>query len=419
VSCGGAVVNERVAPAGTVRAGLLAAVTGLVFAIGPATVDFSLPAMPQIQASIGTPAGRVELTLTLLFASLAVTQILFGAVADRFGRRIPLLASLAIYSVGALAAALAPGLLALALARVVQAIGFGVAGVIVRCAVTDVCDERRTAAVFSIAVTIVSIASVVAPAIGGEVLTLWSWRAVFFGMSAFGFAIFIVAAALLPETLPGERRVRSSFLSAFGTYRKLLGSVRFFVPAAIGGCAAAFQFAYNTGGPSTVIEHYGVSPARAGVLFSIVALSTAVASQANAVLLKWFAPEQLTRVAVRVSVISSLGIVISAFTGYGGVIGLIASLLVLIATLGMIMGNTMAAAISSAGAHAGAASALVGVMQFVFGTLASMPIGLAHDASGKWLSLVLLLLAIVALALDRWGRRSGALALARAGSGSS
>jgi len=391
---------------GPVRAGVLAVVTGLVFAVGPATVDLSLPSMPAIQASIGTPALRVELTLTLLLAALAVSQLIFGAAADRYGRRISLLMSLAVYSAGAWAAALAPSLFFFAAARVLQAVGFGIAGVVVRCAVTDVCDERRTAVVFSMAITIVSVASVIAPAIGGQVLTLWGWRAVFVAMGAFGAIVWITAAVLLPETLPRARRADSKLTAVLGTYWTLLFSVRFAVPAAIAACAAAFQFAYNTGGPAAVIEHYGVSPARAGVYFSVIALSTAGASQANALLLKWFSPERLTSAVVRVSVVASLGVLLSAFTGYAGVGGLVASLFVLIATLGFIMGNTMAAAISSAGIHAGAASALVGVMQFLFGTAASLPIGLSKDASGRWMAVVLVLLGLAALLLDLWGRRS-------------
>ena len=383
-----------------VRAGLLAILTGLVFSIGPATVDLSLPSMPTIQAVIGTATMRVELTLTLLLASLAVGQLVFGTVADRYGRRAPLLLSLATYVIGALLAMAANTLAVFALARVVQAFGFGIAAVVVRCTVTDVCDERRTAAAFSIAVMMVSVASVVAPAVGGQILTHWGWRAVFLAMAVFASLVATFIAALLPETLPVARRTRVGLASVLGIYWQLLRSVRFVVPAAIGGCAAAFQFAYNTGGPAAVIEHYGVSPALAGALFSAIALATAAASQANAVLLKWSSPERLTSVAVQISVLASVAVLVSVFSTSAGVAGFIASLFVLIATLGFIMGNTMAVAISSAGVHAGAASALVGVMQFVLGTAASMPIGLSHDISGRLMAFVLLLLALIALALD-------------------
>ena len=389
-----------------VRASILALMTGLVFSVGPATVDLSLPAMPAIQRAVGTATVRVELTLTLLLASLAIGQLVFGTIADRYGRRMGLLVSLAIYSIGALLAASATNLAVLAIGRVVQAIGFGVAGVVVRCAVTDVCDERRTAAVFSTAIMMVSVASVVAPAAGGALSTHWGWRAVFLGMAAFGGIVFVLAAALLPETLPAERRSHAGAAEALGVYGSLLRNPLFVVPAAIAGCAAAFQFAYNTGAPAALIEHYGISPARAGVLFSMVALTTAVVSQANVLLLKWFSPERLTGVAVRVGVLASVAVLISAFAGSAA---FVACLCVLIGTLGLIMGNTMAAAISSAGAHAGAASALVGVMQFVFGTAASMPIGISQDTTGRLMAVVLVLLSLGALILQLWGRRAAAL----------
>jgi DHA1 family bicyclomycin/chloramphenicol resistance-like MFS transporter len=392
-------------PPGTV---LLAVITGLVFVIGPTTVDLSLPAMPAIQAAIGSASVRVELTLTLLLASLALGQIFFGAVADRYGRRSTLLMSLIVYSAGAFLAAASNSLLFFAAGRVIQALGFGVAALVVRCAVTDVCDERRTARAFSIAVMMVSVGSVIAPAVGGQILILAGWRPVFATMAGYALVVALLIGLALPETLPPEKRIRTEITAVLGTYWHLLRSRAFAIPAFIGAYAAAFQFAYNTGGPAAVIEHYQVTPARAGALFSIIALATAVCSQANASLLKWFSPSRLTSVAVKLSVAAAIAVLLTTFTGIGGVGGLIASLFVLIATLGFIMGNTMAAAISSAGVHAGAASALVGVTQFVFGTAASLPIAVSGDTSGRLMAVLLAVLAALALMLDRRASRGTA-----------
>lgn len=391
-------------PAVRVRPGMLALLTGLVFAVGPATVDLTLPAMPAIQRAIGTAALRVELTLTLLLAALALSQLMFGAIVDRYGRRGPFLMSLAVYCAASLGAALAPGILTFTLARIVQAIGFGVAVVLIRCSVTDVCDERRTAGIFSVAVTMVSVASVVAPTIGGQLAAHFGWRAVFVAAAAFSLLTWTVAAVFLPETLPRERRTTAGLLRVLGTYWGLLRSSRFVVPAVIGASAAAYQFTYNTGGPSAVIEHYAVSPATAGMLFSLIALSTACASQVNALVLRWRAPEQITSAAVWVSVAASGALLLSVFTGAAGVAGLIGSLFILIATLGFIMGNTMAVAISSAGAQAGAASALVGVMQFLWGTVASAPVSVFHDPSGHLMGVVIGLLSLGAAVACVFGR---------------
>ncbi len=382
-----------------VRTGLLALLTGLMFAVGPTTVDLSLPAMPAIQRDIGTAALPVELTLTILFAALAVSQFIYGAVADRFGRRIPLLIAMAVYCAGSLVGALAPSTAVLSVARILQAAGFGISALLIRSAVVDISDERRTAGVFSTAVTIVSLASVIAPTAGGQLLAHFGWRCVFFVMAGFGLFTLLAVAALLPETLPAERRSAVSLLRVFGTYGELLRDRRFAAFSIISAAAAAYQFTYNTGAPAVTIEHYGLSPATAGLLFSVIALSTAGASQLNALLVKWLHPDRIMKGGVIVSVVASAAVLLSVLTDFGGVAGLIAALFVLISTIGFIMGNSMAGAISSAGSRAGAASALVGVMQFLLGTLGSAFVGLSHASAGKLMGVALVVLSLGSLGM--------------------
>jgi len=379
--------------------GRLAVVTGLLFSVGAATVDFSLPALPGIQREIGTPDWHAELTLTLVFLGLAVSQLLYGAIADKHGRRRALLIGMAVYCAASLCAAFSPTIIAFAAARFAQALGYGVVVVLSRSAVADVCDERGTARVFSTAITIMAVASVVAPAAGGQLVEHFGWRSVFLGMSIFGFASLVVTALLLPETLPRERRSSVGLSKVFGAYAGLLRNGRFVAAAAVCGGAVAYQFTYNTGAPALVIDHYGISPATAGALFSLIALSTAVTSQVNAVILKWFAPEQIMMCAIVVSVIASGALLLCVFTSLGGVAGVITSLFILIATLGFIAGNAMAAAIAPAGAQAGAASALVGVAQFAFGTCGSALLGLFRDPSGRVMAVVIGLLSLMTLAV--------------------
>src|SRR6185369_6136195 len=127
-----------------IRTGLLAIVTGLMFTIGPSMVDLSLPALPLIQQSIGTSALRAELSLTVVFLGLALAQLIFGAFADRWGRRRPLLIGMAGYCCAALAAAFAPDMVTFLIARLIQAVCYGVAIVLARSAVVDISDERST-----------------------------------------------------------------------------------------------------------------------------------------------------------------------------------------------------------------------------------------------------------------------------------
>jgi DHA1 family bicyclomycin/chloramphenicol resistance-like MFS transporter len=382
-----------------VRTGILALLTGLMFSVGPTTVDFSLPSMPSIQHDIGTRHMRVELTLTLLLLGLTVTQFVFGAIADRYGRRRTILTAMIIYCLAALGASFAGNLVMFSVARLCQAVGFGIAVALIRSAVVDVSDERRTAGIFSTAVTIVSLVTVAAPTVGGQIFSHFGWRAVFQCMAAFGALVFVAVVLLLPETHPPERRSEVKFSDVFSTYGKLLSNRRFAAFAAIGACAAAFQFTYNTGGPTVVIEHYHFSAATAGFLFSLIAVSTAAASQLNAVLVKWLDPDRILGLAVLLSVVASAGLLVSVFTEAGGVAGLVICLFVLIATIGFIMGNSMAGAITSAGDQAGAASALVGALQFLFGTIGSGIVGLIPDIAGRTMGVVIGLLSLTAVVM--------------------
>ncbi len=374
--------------------GVLALLTGLLFALGPITVDLSLPAMPSMQRAIGSAAARIELTLTLFFLGFTIGQFLYGAVASRYGRRRPLLVCVAIYLIATFVGALAPNFVVFALGRVAQAIAFGAACVLIRSAVVELSDEKRTARIFSLAVTFTSIASVVAPAIGGALLNTYDWRAIFFAMAAYAVATWIALLIWMPETQQAERP-RAEVLGGFSAYAALLKNGRFTALASVCACAAAFQLSYNTGTPAIIIDHYSVAPATAGILFSVIAITMAVTSQANAVLLKWIPPEKLMKFGALVSLISAAAILLCVFTGQGGVIALVASLAVLIASIGFILANAMAGAIYAAGPQAAAAAALVGVMQFLFGTVGSAFIGLIPDSQGRPMGVVIVLLGVV------------------------
>ena len=389
-----------------VPTGLLALLTGLIFAVGPATVDLSLPAMPTIQREIGTRGIPVEFTLTVLLAGICLSQFAFGAVADRYGRRRPMLLSLSVYCAASIGAALAPSTIVLGAARFIQASAFGISVLLIRSAVADISDARRTARVFSTAVTIVSLASVIAPTVGGQLLAHLGWRSDFLAMAAFGLVIVTLTAALLPETLPPAQRNRVAVSRMFRTYADLLRDNRIATFCAICAAAAAFQFTYNTGTPSILIEHYGLSPVTTGMLFSLIALSTAVASQINTVLMRWSDPDRIVRGAVILSLIASLGVLCSVLTDLGGPALLIGALFLLISTIGFIMGNSMAAAISAAGVRAGAASALVGVVQFLLGTLGSAFVGLSHAQGGKLMGVGLVILSAGALTASLRAQRT-------------
>jgi len=263
--------------------------------------------------------------------------------------------------------------------------------------VTDAFEGRAVARVYSTAVMAAGVATVVAPLAGGQLLAMQGWRALFVLMAMFGAACAAFVLLAVPETLPVAKRSRAGLGHVLGSYLSLLRNPAFSSSAIVAGCAAAAQFAYNTGAPSTFIERFGLTPASCGAYMAAIALSMAVCSQLNGWLLRWFTPAQMLTVAVPTALVGGLLAFAAAATGAGAVNGIAAALLLNIATIGFIMPNAMAVGMTSAGQHAGAASALMGVLMFAFGTVGSAVVGAAHDRSGRAMALVICAWAVIGL----------------------
>lgn len=369
----------------------------LLMALGPVTVDLSLPALPAIQQGIGVAGQHVEWTLTAVLLGMAVGQFLIGGVADAFGRKVPIVASLILFATAAAACALSPDLTVLAVARFAQAFGLGVAVVMARSVVVDVFSGRDVARVFSTAIMVTGVTTVIAPLAGGQLLATFGWQSLFFTMAALGVAVVLYVLFAVPETLPRNQRTRTGIAHILSAYLALLRDSTFSSCALIASCAAASQFAYNTGVAVVLIEHHGLSPSTCGVYLAVIALSMAICSQLNGLLLRWLSPKQILSWAVPATLLTGLITLATSMTNAGGVNGIAGTLLLDIALVGFIIPNALAIGMMSAGVHAGAGSALIGVLMFALGTLGSAVVGAAHDPSGRWMAGVICAWACVAL----------------------
>jgi DHA1 family bicyclomycin/chloramphenicol resistance-like MFS transporter len=372
-------------------------VTCLLMALGPATVDLSLPALPAIQQGIGMAGQHVEWTLTAVLLGMTVGQFLIGGVADAFGRKVPIIASLSVFATAAVACALSPDLTVLSVARFVQAFGLGVAVVMARSVVVDAFSGRDVARVFSTAIMVTGVTTVIAPLAGGQLLAAFGWQSIFLTMAGLGVAVVLYVLFLVPETLPRHQRTRTGVAHVLSAYLALLRDPTFSSCALIASCAAASQFAYNTGAAAVLIEHHGLSPSTCGVYLAVIALSMAICSQLNGLLLRWLSPKTILSWAVPATLFTGLITLATSMSNAGGVNGIASTLLLDIALVGFIIPNALAVGMMSAGVHAGAGSALIGVLMFALGTLGSAVVGAAHDPSGRWMAGVICAWACFAL----------------------
>ncbi len=381
-------------------------ILGAVVAIGPLSIDMYLPALPHLQDYFRSDAGSVQLTLAAYFAGIALGQLLYGPISDRWGRRPPLLFGLAGFVLTSVACAYAPTIEVLILSRFLQAMT-GCAGmVITRAIVRDLYPPQDMARVLSLLVLVMGVAPVLAPSLGSLVLRYGDWPAMFWILALFGAACLLAVAWAIPETLSPQRRHASlSLHSAFGHYRQVLSHRRFVGYALAGGVAQAGMFAYISASAFVFIGEYGFSPGQFAALFGLNAFGLIVASQLNRHALGRYPAQHVLSWAVFSYGLSGVVMSMAAASGIGGVYGVAVPLWICLSCLGFTFPNSTAAAMAPFGDRAGAASAMLGTMQFGVAGLASAMVGWFEGNGALPMALVIAGCGLVSWSLLRWVRR--------------
>ena len=368
-------------------------ILGALSAFGPLSIDMYLPGLPELGRSLDAPAWAVQLTLTACLAGLALGQIVAGPLSDRFGRRGPLLVGVAAYAVASLLCALAPSVAVLVVLRFAQGIA-GAAGIVIaRAIVRDMHSGVAAARFFSLLMLVNGLAPILAPVIGGQILTVTSWRGVFVVLTAIGALLFAATATGLPETLAPEKRHPGGVGETLHTFGRLLADRTFLGHALACGLAFGAMFAYISGSPFVLQDIYGASPQLFSVMFACNALGLVAASQANRALLLRFEPLSILRTALSVQALGAVALLVVVASG-GGVWGIVALLFVVVASLGLVFPNATALALADHPRVAGSASGLLGVLQFIVGAAAAPLVGVAGTATALPMALTIAVLGV-------------------------
>jgi DHA1 family bicyclomycin/chloramphenicol resistance-like MFS transporter len=366
---------------GAERRSTLSLMLGSLTALGPLSIDMYLPSFQAIARDLAASPAQVQLTLAVFFVALGIGQAFYGPISDRFGRRRPLCFGLGLYVLASAGCASARSIEALVAWRFAQALG-GCAGmVIARAVVRDRFDEREAARFFSLLILVTGLAPILAPSIGGQILVFFSWRAIFWALAGFALVGFITATFLLPESLPPERRTEGGVGTALYVYARLLRARAFMRYALSGALVISGMFAYIFGSPFVFMQIYGVRPERFGWIFGFIAFGLISASQLNRVVLARVAGARILSHALMVTATAGVLLVTMAWTGAGGLAGLLGPLFVYIASLGFVLPNVMATALGPQGRNAGTASALLGTLQFGAGATVGMLLGALGDGT--------------------------------------
>ena len=361
----------------------LVLVLGFLTALGPLTIDMYLPALPAITADLQTTAAAVQLTLTGTLLGLAFGQLLVGPISDAIGRRAPLLAGVGVHVLASLLCVIAPNLAVLGTLRVLQGLGAAAASVVAMAIVRDLFSGLAAAKLFSRLMLVVGVAPILAPTVGGLVLGWTTWRGVFVALTLVGIAIMTAAALVVPETLSVERRRSGGVTGTARDYGRLFTDRVFVGLILVTGLSMAALIAYVSGSTFVFQDEYKMSEQQFAFVFAGGAIGLIAATQLNVRLLRRWAPAQILTAALIAGLASGIVLLIFAQTGFGGLLGVLIPLWLVLAAVGLIMPNGPAIALNRHGEAAGTAAALLGAVQFGVGALAAPLVGVfGNDALG-------------------------------------
>jgi MFS transporter, DHA1 family, multidrug resistance protein len=351
-------------------------ILGALSAFGPLSVDLYLPGLPRLADDFDATASVGQLTLTACVVGLALGQLAIGPLSDRFGRRPPLLAGLAVYCGASVACAVASSIWVLVALRLVQGLS-GAAGIVVaRSIVRDLVSGAAAARLFSMLMLVLGVVPVLAPVIGGALLHVTSWRGLFVVLALVDAAILFATTAWLRETLPPERRSRGS-AAAFGV---LLGDRYFLVYSFVPGLAFGALFSYIAGSSFVLEDIYGISPQLYGAIFGLNAVGIIACSQLNRALVGRLSPERLLFAGAAAQAAAGATLLVIVLAGVG-LSGILPCLFVVVSAVGLVVPNATALALHEYPHAAGSASALLGAIQFFLGAVAAPLVGIAGRAT--------------------------------------
>ena len=380
----------------------LAALSMLAFV----ATDMYLPAFKAMETDFATGPEQIALSLTVFLIGMASGQLLWGLASDKFGHRNTLFSGMLVFTLALLGLAFCDQVWQLLTLRFVQAIG-GAAGIVIpRAVIRDNYDTQQAARALSLLMLIMGLAPILAPIVGGQVVSFTSWRALFWIMLGAGAALMLSVIFIMRETLAPERMVTLSWANIIGNFRALLTHRGFVAHSFAGGMGQAGMFAYIIGSPRVFIEVYHVDPKWYGVLFGINALSLIAASQVSARLLRTYKPQQLQRPALNFLACAGIATCALSVVGVMTLPILMVCLMGYMACQGFVNPNSAALALSDQGKRLGAASALLGTLQFTCGATAGLFVSIWQTESALPLATIMGICASLSWLSGRIARRA-------------
>jgi DHA1 family bicyclomycin/chloramphenicol resistance-like MFS transporter len=394
-----AVFKETMLMGDKKRHSLILFVLGGLATLGPFSVDMYLPGFSAIARDLRTNGSMVGLTLTTYTLGLAFGQLLAGPILDRYGRKGPISVSLVVFVLAAAGCALAPSIHAFIAFRFFLALGSCMGMVGANAVVRDLFTGNEIARALSVMMMVFGVAPVIAPTIGGLVVSAVGWRAIFAVLLCIGLVEAIIFRVSVPETRGPNDAMSLRPSSVVGSYLAFFTNRQFVVFACVMGLTSGMLFSYITGSPALILDSFHFSAKEFGWIFGANAIALTLSNFANRLLLKRLTPLKILVIVISIQSAVALVLFGGLWGGFFGVWATLVFVALYVFSFGFIMPNATALIMQPFSANAGSASALSGGISMFVGTSASAIVSYLYDGSGRPMTLSFLVFTVAALLL--------------------
>ncbi len=355
-------------------------VLGTMIAIGPLSIDMYLPSFEAIADDFQISKSYVGISLTSYFIGIALGQLVYGPIMDKYGRKIPLLVGLIIYIISALSCYYSPDIMWLIVSRFFLAIGASAGMVAAKAVVRDIFPPEEVSRAISFLMLIMGSAPIIAPTLSGFVLAHYSWEMIFMFLAIFAALMFLSVLFFLPESITPDKTVELRFKQVFFKYKGIMQDKVFLSFSLAGSLTIGAMFAYISNAPILFMDRFHFTEAQFGWMFGLNASGLILGSQLNRFILKRVRTFELTYLISYILLALGVILLINAIWFNSFYITVI-SLFFILFLLGFQNPNTTALSLYPFTKRAGRASALVGCLKMCLGAITSYVISLFTGVS--------------------------------------
>lgn len=370
-------------------------------ALGPLSTDMYLPALPRMTDDLNTSVDQMQLTLSVFFAGFAVAQLLYGPLADRFGRKPIMLAGLAIFSFASIGCAMAETVEQLMVYRFIQALGACGGPVLGRTMVRDIHGPEKAAPVLALIGTIMALAPAIAPVFGGGLIIWFDWPAIFLFLAFFGFVLMAVYGLKVQESLKEEYKKPFNLTTVMTSYKRLLKH-REYIGYTLS-CSFVYSglFCFLSASSFVLINYFGVAEEHFGLYFALVVCGYVIGTQLVQRFSVYMGQRKMLMQGACTAAVAGIAMAIPSLLEKDTLAWLIAMQVLFMVGVGIVMPLSMGGALAPFSDIAGTASSLLGFLQAVCAATVGIIVGHMYNDTPLVMTVAISIMGILTL-LSYW-----------------